>query len=120
MQTYSERIRISTHEEAKKTNNEAEMELASGQLDLIQMQLDKQQQKLPRPRKTSANESQRKLPRTRTRTNTNLFSRSDDYLKTVKIAKKKGGYWAEDGQLTSPSIIKFCDYVFPISVDPDK
>ena len=46
--------------------------------------------------------------------------RKDEYQKSVKVSKKKGGYWAEAGQLTSPSIIKFCDYVFPISVEPDR
>ena len=38
----------------------------------------------------------------------------------MKVSKKKSGYRAEDDQLTSPSTIKFCDYVFPISVDPDR
>ena len=49
-----------------------------------------------------------------------MNQKSVDSKKTVKVSKKKSGYWAEDDQLTYPSTIKFCDYVFPISVDPDR
>ena len=48
------------------------------------------------------------------------YQKSVDSKKTVKVSKKKSGYRAEDDQLTSPSTIKFCDYVCPISVDPDR
>ena len=50
----------------------------------------------------------------------NAYQKSVDSKKTVKVSKKKSGYRAEDDQLTSPSTINFCDYVFPISVDPDR
>ncbi len=96
--------------EAKETNNQAELA-------------------------TTTHESQCKLPRTKTNTNYIIYGLNipvtswrgkDEYQKsvepkkTVKVSKKKSGYWAEDDQLTSPSTIKFCDYVFPISVDPDR
>ncbi len=48
------------------------------------------------------------------------YQKSVDSKKTVKVSKKKSGYRAEDDQLTSPSTIKCCDYIFPISVDPDR
>ncbi len=95
-------IEIPDSKEATETNNQPDERGTNNQEEL----------------ETIANDSQCKS--TRTRTNTNLWSRSDDYLKTVKIAKKKSGYQTEDDQLTSPSTIKFCDYVFPISVDPDR
>ena len=84
---------------------------------------------------TTTHESQRKSPRTKTNTNyityglnipVTSWSRKDEYRKTVepkktvKISMKKSGYQAENDQLTSPSTIKLCDYVFPISVDPDR
>ena len=97
-------------EEAKETNNQAELA-------------------------TTTHESQHKSPRTKT--NPILYSSAfnvpvtslrgkDEYQKsvepkkTVKVSKKKSGYGAEDDQLTSPITIKFCDYVFPISIDPDR
>ena len=66
---------------------------------------------------TATHESQCKSPRTKTR---DEYQKSVEPKKTVKVSKKKSGYRAEDDQLTSPSTIKFCDYVFPISVDPDR
>ena len=79
-------------EEATETNNQAELA-------------------------TATHESQCKSPRTKTR---DEYQKSVEPKKTVKVSKKKSGYRAEDDQLTSPSTIKFCDYVFPISVDPDR
>ena len=66
---------------------------------------------------TATHKSQRKSPRTKTR---DEYQKSVEPKKTVKVSKKKSGCWAEDDQLTTPSTIKFCDYVFPISVDPDR
>ncbi len=66
---------------------------------------------------TATHESQRKSPRTKMR---DEYQKSVEPKKTVKVSKKKSGYRAEDDQLTSPGTIKFCDYIFPISVDPDK
>jgi hypothetical protein len=80
---------------------------------------------------TSTNNNQCKSPRTRTNIhfitsglNVPVTSRpfgkdsgKDEYQKSVKISKKKSGYQAVDYQLASPSIIKFCDYIFPVSVD---
>ena len=86
------RPKILQIEEAKETNNQAELA-------------------------TTNNESQRKLPRTKTN---DEYQKSVELKKTVKVSKKKSGYQAEDDQLTSPSTIKFCYYIFPISVDPDR
>ena len=79
-------------EEASETNNQAELA-------------------------TTTDESQRKSPRTK---RIDEYQKSVEPKKTAKVSKKKSGYRAEDDQLTSPSTIKFCDYVFPISVDPDR
>ena len=84
---------------------------------------------------TTTHESQRKSQRTKTNPvlyssafnvpvtslrGNDAYQKSVDSKKTVKVSKKKSGYRAEDDQLTSPITIKFCDYVFPISVDPDR
>ena len=66
---------------------------------------------------TATHESQHKSPRTKT---IDEYQNSVEPKKTVKVSKKKSGYWAEDDQLTSPSTIKCCDYIFPISIDPDR
>ena len=97
-------------EEATETNNQAELA-------------------------TTTHESQHRLPRTNTNTNyityglnipVTSWSRKDEYQKsvepkkTVKVSNKKSGYRDENDHLTAPSIVKFCDYVFFISVDPDR
>ncbi len=60
----------------------------------------------------------------RKRTSTSFYGSKDVYVydlkKTVKVAKKKREYQAADVQLSSPNTIKLCDYVFPISVGPDR